>query len=42
MILMEHNSTCSSINNSDIALPSIVSVHNELGNKVVAVVFAYP
>ena len=30
------------INNSNIALSSTVSVHDELENKVVGVVFAYP
>ena len=30
------------INNSDPTLPSTVSIHNGLENKVVGVVFAYP
>ena len=42
---MEHKSTCtlqSSINNSNVALSSTISVHNRLENNVVGVVFGYP
>ena len=42
---MEHKNTCtlySSINDSDIALSSTISVHNRPGINVVGVVFSYP